>query len=184
MEKKRCFIAVKFPDINEIKETLSLLINKYDVRVKLVDPSLYHFTIFFLGDIVDQQISMIRSNFNTFNLDSFTLGIKNPGSIPPKRLNKTRVLFLEPNIGKGKLSMIQKQIINILEKSGFSAPNRIFLPHLTVARIKGGREIAPFTQEWLSCNFSEFTTQITQVSFVHSTLTSEGPIYKDLYSFS
>lgn len=182
---KRCFLAIKIPYIQDFKQRLENLSADINVKLKIVDPDLYHFTLHFFGDISDQDIEKIKLSLDKLHFTPFQLDLKGTGVIPNNNFRKARVLYVNSQLGSNDLLTIQKDVEGRLRNAGFSVNKRSYLPHLTVARIRGGKDVEKIAQLWNNQNdFNSHQFEIREIVLVHSTLTNSGPIYQDLFTFS
>jgi 2'-5' RNA ligase len=156
-----------------------------NVKLKIVDPELYHFTLHFFGDISDSDIDKIRLALDGLDFTPFQLDLKGTGVIPNKNYRKARVLYVNPRLGSHELLTIQKKIEGRLRNAGFQVNKRSYLPHLTVSRIRGGRDVEKIAMLWSNQDdLISHQFEISEIVLVHSTLTNSGPMYQDLITFS
>lgn len=188
MEEKRsrCFLAIKIPefrkDINKIIKSIS---ENMEVKLKIIDPKLYHFTLHFFGDIYNSEIEKIISLMDEIDLSPFELSIEGTGSFPKNRLNKTRVLYLDIKDGYDEIRQLNRQIRTCLEKADFKIEARPYSPHLTVSRIRYGKQLTQLATQWRKLDLGELVRfKIESIELMESTLTPQGPIYRVLKKFT
>ncbi|MHA2031872.1 MAG: RNA 2',3'-cyclic phosphodiesterase [Candidatus Kariarchaeaceae archaeon] len=184
MDKQRCFFAIKAEPVDTYFNFLSKIRNEYDVKIKLVDPNNYHFTLHFFGDLSDQKISQVHQSFQSMEFNRFEFELKKTGSLPKNKTNRTRVLFISPESGKNKVEEIAKRVTDIVSLNDFEIPKRKFTPHLTICRIRSGNQIGDFTKRWLNTEFEPVKMECTKLSLLKSDLTSSGPLYTPLYEYT
>ena len=176
----RTFIAVEVPE--EVKEKLGQYINTlkglFDDVVKWVPEKNLHFTIKFLGDIKQSDMSAIEECVSTTVSDfiPFTLEISSIGFFPSEY--KPRVLWVGTDAGADKLLEIYQYLENCLENKGFHRDSKTFSSHLTIGRVRRNRklilpEIFPY--------FNLVAFNVNELSVIKSTLTPAGPIYEKLF---
>lgn len=184
MVKKRCFLAIRIPSINQYNNVITQLKKDLDVRLKPVDPDLYHLTLHFFGDISSQQIQLINESFKSINFDPFQIKLGGTNIIPPNAPHKVRVLFVNIIDGAYQLKNLVEKINKILSQAGFKVKRRQYLPHLTVARVKGGKNKKKLAKIWLEGqDFEELTVDVDRIELVHSVLTPQGPNYTTLSTY-
>jgi 2'-5' RNA ligase len=139
-------------------------------KIKYIDHSQFHITVFFLGDIEQTQADnvkdlILKTSFEKnsileFNELSYFPNIKRPNVI---------VLKSSPNL---YLNEFVKDFNRSLSALGFKR-DKGWLPHITIGRVKEHFK----TSEFL---IAPFKAKIENLSFYKSTLTSSGPIYEKL----
>ena len=180
---KRCFLAVKFQETEQYVDLINQISKNLDVSLKITNTDNYHFTLHFFGDIDETQESKLIQHFNQFTFSSFPLLIGNTMSFPKDRLNRTRVLGVEPTKGREDLIALQSAIAKELAELGFQLDKRTYSPHLTISRIKSGKDIRDLTQAWINSDLQEEELNVDHFSLYQSTLTSAGSIYQILADF-
>ncbi len=135
-----------------------------------------HLTLFFFGDIDDQEISVVEDLMDRIipPFKPFPMRVSGIGLFPSKGL--PRVVWLKCE-GSEVLNLYEKLNVE-LKKHGFAFQER-FTPHLTVGRLKGipkncGEVISNITYEPVSfeCN---------TVELFSSTLTHNGSVYSSVH---
>lgn len=180
---KRCFLAVKFQETEQYVDQINLISKNLNVRLKITKSENYHFTLHFFGDIDETQEETLIQHFEEFTFSPFTLVIGRTMSFPNNRLNKTRVLGVQPTKGRMELIELQSKIAKELSTLGFKPDNRSYSPHLTISRIKSGEDIYSLTKTWLDSELYEEKILIDHFSLYQSTLTKTGSIYQILSDF-
>jgi len=182
---QRTFIAFKIEAGKEMMDCIGQLRDALRMeKIKWVDPGSLHITLRFLGNSSPQQVSSI------INLLNGTVH----GSPPPemvfrglgvfRTIRDPRVLWIgiDPS---PVLQDIRSNIDRRLSGLGFPAEERIFRPHLTLARIKiiSDKEVL----RDLIGEYRDFTYQknlMEELIFYESILRSGGPEYLALERFS
>lgn len=181
--KHRCFLAVRVPAFYEVQKTLDHYQNDLKIKLKIVDPVLYHYTLHFFGDISQEEIEIVQNAFNDFHFDPFSLAVENVGYIPNNKPAKARVLYLSCTKGEYELVELAKRVRSIVSQNKFKVKKQSFLPHLTVARVKSGYDIQKAVQRWLDYEFQVITHEVNEIELIKSELTSTGPTYSTLFKF-
>jgi len=184
----RAFIALELSE--EIKEELSRLeaeLKKSDADVKWVKPENIHLTIKFLGNIQEttegnkiEQIKKILDGISSqtkpFGISLFKLGV-----FPS--LDYPRVIWT--GIDKNGNAFAEKIAVLIeekLEMVGFPKEKRPFSAHLTLGRVRSGRNKAELKQKVSSLVVQIKSCTINHATLFQSTLTPRGAIYTPLYT--
>jgi 2'-5' RNA ligase len=83
--------------------------------------------------------------------------------------------------GADQLGIISGKLNECLADLGFEPETRKFSPHITIARVKGGRNKEKVKQAILDYQNVEFGEQpVTSIKLKKSVLTPQGPVYSDV----
>ena len=169
----RAFIALELPEAMAL-ETAALsrqLSRVLDARI--VDPGNHHLTLAFLGDIDEYgaEAAIVA-------IDEACAG-RPPVLLEARGLatfgrGKEKVLVLELD-GNPELTALAAAVRERLSEHWVSYDEKSFRPHVTLARRAHLTEdlgLLTLPQSAWACDVTLFT----------STLTSDGPIYKELYT--
>jgi len=161
----RCFVAVDFED----PELLDSLVRAQDLLrgtgadLKVVERENIHLTMRFLGDVREGLLAELR-------------GL---GTFP--NLRRPRVVWVGLTKGADELAEIFRRLESGLLGLGFRPEGRGFSPHITLARVRSGRN-REMLAEQVSRNadeeFGEFTVRYIRLK--KSVLTPKGPIYSTI----
>lgn len=183
-ETKRCFFGIKIPAISKFKNNLREITKSLDVKLIIVNPINYHFTIHFFGDITDDQINMINNHFIDFHFNSFNLELYGTGIIPKNNPMKARILYVNTLLGTDKLKNLVMNVQKNLADLGFDIKRQNFLPHITVARPKYGKDMNKLSNKWLELKNESFKIiKCENITLMSSVLTKSGPIYSDIANY-
>lgn len=183
----RLFIAAQLPPYikTKIYDVYSqLLPSTFPFKIKWVSKDNLHITLLFLGNVEVDKLSELKKILKTVsnNFSKITVTIENFGFFPEDKL--PRVFYVKVN-DQGQL----KKIVNFLAERIsclFTLRKRNeFYPHITVARIKRYKktELTPFINNLSNLKIVD-NFVIEEITLFKSTLTSSGPLYKDLVTFS
>jgi len=180
----RSFIAFDIEDESVLKriEDMQSLLAKTGADLKLVKPQNVHITLRFLGNITPPMIEKVFEEMRKVQFRPFDIKICGMGVFP--HLRYPRVLWVGIREGADKLRDIFNQLEPHLQSLGFKADSRGFSPHLTIARVRSGRnkgELAKFVNENLNYEFGTVRAECLRLK--RSDLTPKGPIYSTLKEF-
>ncbi len=184
MAGKRCFLGIKVAPFSNYENWLRSIIEDLNVHLKIVNPERYHFTIHFFGDIEDNEVHRIDSALDDYTFNAFKLKLSGTGIIPNDKPHRVRVLYVNTSTGTEDLTRLVSEVQSILRRNGFNVQKKRFLPHLTIARIKRGKELDRLSARWLELHLDDDQwVKVDQFSLIQSTLTSQGPIYNNLHTY-
>ena len=178
----RAFISVDFTDklIQERIKDLQDEISSSGAHLRLVNTEILHITLEFLGDITEDQVTVVKEVLEELKFGLIKLNVKNPNVLPNE--NYIRVVYCELDGDIEPLKEIQKTLREKLRINGFKVDNRPFKPHLTIARVKSAKnrkELIRVIKQLseVSCGIQEINT----VNLKQSILKPEGPQYTKLH---
>jgi len=148
--------------------------------LKLVEPPNIHVTMKFLGEISDDRIAPVSEALGRAAAETkqFDIGVKGIGVFP--NLGYIRVVWAGVSGGREEVITLQRKIDRELQSIGFN-PEKNFVPHLTVARVKTAKnkeKLASFIREMGDAEFG--TSRVRSIELKQSKLTPRGPIYSTL----
>ncbi|MEA1993253.1 MAG: RNA 2',3'-cyclic phosphodiesterase [Euryarchaeota archaeon] len=177
----RSFVAVDLDESlrSKILDLQSRIGGKH-MRIKFVEPENLHFTLKFLGDVEKRKIDEI---YKTLKRDvkgqaPFEISLKGLGAFPS--FSYSKVLWVGTENKNNPMTVIANKLNNDLTSLGFKKGKK-FMPHLTIARIKGAKNKEKFLQilDGLK-NETIGRMTVDTVVIKKSDLTPQGPIYSNL----
>lgn len=150
--------------------------------LKLVEPQNIHITIRFLGNITPATAKKIHEEMKQIQFIPFNVQIKGVGAFPNP--NYSRVVWAGITTGADQLKNVFSQLEPRLQKLGFTPDTRGFSPHLTIARVRSGRnkqQLAKFITENADYEFGNVNAKCLRLK--KSNLTPRGPVYSTLKEF-
>ncbi|MBI2183775.1 MAG: RNA 2',3'-cyclic phosphodiesterase [Thaumarchaeota archaeon] len=177
----RVFVAIDVgaDDIVDRLRQVQENIIRTGADVKLVEPHNMHFTVKFLGEVSEAVVHQVENGLSTLSFKAFNVKYRGLGVFPsPKRIS---VIWagVEPDSAV-KLNEVAEGVNGALRE--FSGNDRdSFQPHVTIARVKSGRERERLLEEvqgYSDTFFGEET--VSSLKLKKSDLTPKGPIYADL----
>jgi len=180
-EMIRAFIAFDIDNdlvLKRLSEAQKMLINT-GADLKLVEPQNIHVTMRFLGDISPSSVDVIYEEMKKITFELFDIELKGLGAFPTLRY--ARVVWVGIQKGAQELRNVFSQLEPRLQRLGFRPDPKGFSPHLTIARVKSGRnkvELARHVEEM--ANYECGTIKAEYLRLKKSMLTPKGPIYSTL----
>jgi 2'-5' RNA ligase len=183
-ESIRSFIAFDMNSESALKRITDVqnLIVKSGADLKLVEPKNIHITLRFLGNITPPTVEKIFEEMKKVQFTPFDVKISGIGAFP--NVSYPRVVWAGMTEGADQLRNIFSQLEPRLQSLGFTPDPKGFSPHLTIARVKSGRnkaELAKFITENANYEFGIVRAECLRLK--KSDLTPKGPIYSTLKEF-
>jgi len=183
-ESIRSFIAFDMDNESVLKKITEIqgLLARTGADLKLVEPKNIHVTLRFLGNITPATADKIHEEMKKVQFTPFTVKIHGTGAFPDMRY--PRVAWAGITEGADRLRSIFNQLEPHLRSLGFAPDSKGFSPHLTIARVKSGRnkaELAKCLTE--NANYEFGTINAVCLRLKRSELTPRGPIYSTLKEF-
>ena len=184
----RAFLSydISEPPFIERVRSLQSDLTKTGADLKLVNPSILHFTIHFLGEIDEidkrQIIDSLNGHVNGFEAK---ISFRGMGAFPDVR--RFSVVWLGIDQASTRLLEEQSRIVSeLLKPIGTlrKENEERFSPHVTIARVRSGRnkeKLAEFIKAHRSNDFG--SSEIKNLRLKLSMLTPAGPEYSDLHVF-
>ena len=179
----RAFIAVDVPE--ELKTKIIDIQKQFkDFDIKFVEKENFHFNLKFLGEIPDNSIEKIRKTLEDIveKYEPFNLSIKNLGAFPS--LNYIRVIWIGVSDGYNTISALADEIDEFLTEF-VPKENRKFEPHLTIGRVRSGRnreELVKIVKRLESIEIG--VMRVKEIKLMKSDLSRAGPKYTEVFSVS
>ncbi|MEM0021140.1 MAG: RNA 2',3'-cyclic phosphodiesterase [Fervidicoccaceae archaeon] len=180
---KRVFIAVEVKNpalINKLIE-IERSIEYLGVPIKMVEPENLHITLVFIGEVEEDIVEEIKSAISEVVSPPISAQLVGMGAFPT--IHSPRVVWVGIKRGSQEIVQLQKKVESALREHRISfEKERNFVPHLTLGRVKGKRNIeklASFIEKNADMVFGD--EEFNEIKLKESILTPKGPIYKDLF---
>jgi 2'-5' RNA ligase len=183
-ESIRSFLAFDIENnmvLNRFSTTQNQLVQT-GADLKLVEPQNIHITIRFLGNITPAMAETISAEMKKIQFTPFTVQIKGLGAFPNP--NYSRVIWAGITTGANQLKNVFSQLEPQLRGLGFKPDSKGFSPHLTIARVRSGRnkqQLAKFITENANYEFGAVNAKCLRLK--KSDLTPRGPVYSTIKEF-
>ena len=173
----RTFVSLNLDEktrkiVSEYLDKFKSLLDDRDIKkIKWEPEDKFHITLFFIGDINESMKDNLINDLNEIsNLEigeiNFTL--KNINAFPD--LKNPRVLFVDCINKDTKLSVLYKNVIDIMTKNGLKQDKRL-KPHITIGRVRKNENVH-LDNVSVVCNNEKFV--IRDLFLMNSLLSSEG----------
>ncbi|NIP67046.1 RNA 2',3'-cyclic phosphodiesterase [Candidatus Bathyarchaeota archaeon] len=180
-ETIRSFISFDLDDesvLRELSEAQDRLVDT-GANLKLVKLENIHATVRFLGNIRHDMVDAIHKSMEEVDFTPFDVELNGLGVFPNMRY--IRVVWAGIQKGAHEIREVFDQLEPRLRKLGFKPDSKGFSPHLTIARVKSGRnkeELVRCVKEQADREFGVFQGECLRLK--KSVLTPKGPNYSTL----
>jgi 2'-5' RNA ligase len=138
-----------------------------------------HLTVRFLGDISPPMVDAIYEEMKQLSFALFEVELRGLGVFP--KLSYPRVVWAGIKKGAEELTNVFEQLEPRLRGLGFKHDTKGFSPHLTIARVRTGRnkaQLIKLIQELEDYKFGAVKAKCLRLK--KSVLTPKSPIYTTL----
>ena len=143
-----------------------------------------HLTLKFLGEVGNDKIETIKTILDNIAVGerSFQISLNGVGLFPNADFPK--IVWVGLGKGSGEASHIAVKIDEELSKIGFQRESRLFVSHLTLGRLRSGKNRDALKEKILSVPHSPESHKpeiINSIILFKSTLTPQGSIYEKVH---
>jgi 2'-5' RNA ligase len=149
--------------------------------VSWVRPEGIHLTLQFLGEVDPDRIEGIASKAEECvkAIGPFTIGIRGCGGFPHAR--HPRVIWIGVDDPSGEIKKLQARVERGMEEMGFAREGRDYTPHLTIGRLRSGKERGGVAQALETMKESDLgTMEVREICLFRSHLKPTGAEYTKL----
>ena len=170
----RTFISINISEEirKEIKKIQDFLPEFFGKKTELEN---LHLTLKFLGEVEEKTVEEIKEKLREIKIEKFKTEIDEIGIFSP---NFIRIVWLHMK----DCDNLQKQIDNALKN--LFEPEKRFMSHLTIARIKGIKDKKRFLQDLEKIKIEKIKFKVDKFYLMKSELTAEGPRYSVLEEYN
>ena len=181
-EKIRSFIAVDMTDNAVLQRIVDCQteLARTGADLKLVEPENIHATLRFLGEVQAPLLDQVRRELAQLAFQPFTVELRGVGAFPnPRRPN---VVWVGITKGGEELQGIFSRLEPRLRGLGFPADRKGFSPHITISRVKSGRNRDALYSSITDLSDKEFGSMtVESIRLKKSILTPKGPVYSTIH---
>jgi 2'-5' RNA ligase len=180
----RSFLAfdIENDDVRKRLSSAQTRLAQTGADVKLVETENIHVTMRFLGNVSIGMIEKIFEEMKKTEFKPFNVQIQGLGVFPS--LNYPRVVWAGITEGEEQLRDVFTQIEPRLRTLGFAPDPKGFSPHLTIARVRSGRNKTQLAEFIIKNAKHEFgTIKAECLRLKKSALSPKGPTYSTLKEF-
>ncbi len=160
-----------------------------DLRgLSFVKEEAMHLTLKFLGEVQDENYEAVVNVIkNAGQLDRpFKIEVLGAGVFP--NWKKPKVIWVGVRELENRLENLAEEFEKSFELVGIARESRKFVPHLTIARVRGNEGLKPtlipiavkLVEQKADCSFGQ--QEVTGVNLMKSILTPTGAVYSTLLS--
>lgn len=174
----RLFVAIPIPDI--LRQRL-LAISTGVRGARWVRPEGMHITLFFAGETDREQARDLDTELEAISLPPFELSCRGLGYFE----RGTRINAVWAGIeANDTLTYLHNRVETAAVKAGFERENRKYKPHITLARLKGGRadDVGPWIETHDHLSAPPFT--VDRFTLYRSHLAREGAMYEPMVNYA
>jgi len=154
-----------------------LLLTHADLR--FVDPKSIHITLLFLGEVDEKITKEMCKVLNGKELSPKRIRLEGLGLFPS--VSRPNVVWLGVTSGIEELNIAADKVAALLKPFGFAPEERGFQAHVTIARVKSGRNKERLVEKIREMSREPIGEIITSpVRLKKSTLTPKGPVYETI----
>jgi 2'-5' RNA ligase len=170
----RAFISINISEEirKEIKKVQDFLPEFFGKKTELEN---LHLTLKFLGETSIEKLEEVKKRLREIKIEKFATEIDEIGIFAP---NFIRIVWLHMK----DCENLQKQIDNALKN--LFEPEKRFMSHLTIARIKKLKDKEGFLQDLEKIKIEKIKFKVDKFYLMKSELTAEGPRYSVLEEYN
>jgi len=182
----RAFVAIELND--EVRRGVGRIQDKLSVSgadVKWVKPKNAHLTLKFLADISETDADSIKGFLDEIaeGTPAFKTAFSHLGFFPNDR--RPRVLWVGISEGADDLKVLAGKIDDKIATLGIPKEKRGFSPHLTLGRIRSGKNLNELLSLVGSSKEYEAGELVAgEIHLIQSVLSGSGPTYTKLHTAS
>ena len=164
----RCFISINIPKqvAREIKKIQDKLPEFSGKKTELEN---FHLTLKFLSQIDEDKVEEVKKKLNEIKFEKFESEIDLIGVFSEKFI---RIIWLHLANCDNLQKIVDEKLKDLFE------PERRFMSHLTIARVKNIKDKKKFLEELKKVKIPKIKFNVNSFYLMKSELTSDGPRYE------
>jgi 2'-5' RNA ligase len=173
-------VEITEPAVLENLRRLGTTLTETGADLRLVEVKNLHITLRFLGNVPRSLIDEANGVLDTIEFQPFDVVLKGVGVFPS--MQRINVVWVGIEQGSAELLHVFSQLEPKLRRMGFKPDRRGFVPHITVARVKSGRNrdvLANTVSNVSGMEFGGFG--VDAIKLKKSVLTPKGPMYSTIH---
>jgi 2'-5' RNA ligase len=183
-EQIRSFIAFDIENDMVLKRfsAIQKLLSELNLELKIVEPQNIHVTIRFLGNISPTMVDKVHDAMKSVKFSPFQIHLYGLGVFPS--LNYPKVVWVGMTQGADQVKSLFNQLEPQIQALGFPREAHGFSPHLTIARVKTGKNkqrLAEFVTKKSEYNLGTINAYCLRLKRSH--LSPKGPTYSTLKEY-
>lgn len=182
--KKRLFLGVNLSlattrKIADVVARMQRVVDDRELRVAWIPPDNLHVTIKFLGWARAEVLPAIRDKAEewTRTRKGFELAARGVGAFPDER--HARILWVGVQDPSGALGRLVTDIEGAMAELGFERETRAYHPHVTIGRVKDGRDAEELLARHAQTDFG--SSLVREVVIYESIMKAKGSEYVALH---
>ena len=181
----RSFIAVEITEqaVLENLRRLGQTLTDTGADLRLVEVKNLHITLRFLGTVAHSLVDEVGGVLDEIAFQPFDVELRGVGVFPS--MQRVNVVWVGIERGSTELLKVFNQLEPKLRDLGFKPDRRGFVPHITVARVKSGRNRDVLANTVANVSGMEFGGfGVDAIKLKKSVLTPKGPMYSTIHEVS
>jgi RNA 2',3'-cyclic 3'-phosphodiesterase len=174
----RCFVAVDIDDplLKVALQRAQATLVATGADVKAVEEENIHITLKFLSEIPEARTAQVAELVRGITFKPFTLYFRGVGVFPAP--SKPSVVWAGVQGNASEMLAVFTELERGLKALGFEPEMRQFQPHVTLCRVRSGRNRAQLAEAVKMMQDKEFgILMVKHITLMKSVLTRSGPIY-------
>jgi 2'-5' RNA ligase len=147
--------------------------------LKPVERENIHLTLKFLGDVNEGRLGEVERVVSSLSFEPFRMTFAETGAFP--NLRRPKVIWAGVYEGIDELAEIFRDLEDGFVGLSFKREGRRFSPHVTIARVRSGRNRDELVEEVLRHREMDYGGfEVSCIKLKRSVLTPRGPVYSTL----
>jgi RNA 2',3'-cyclic 3'-phosphodiesterase len=181
----RCFVAIALPPpVRALLVRVQEALRRADADVKWVEEENLHLSLKFLWDLEDDALSRLKGilSVEALRWPALSLSYAGVGTFPER--GEPRVVWAGCGGDVERLAALAGAVERAAEQVGVPRERKPFVAHLTIGRVKSGRNVKRLQSAIASqCEVPLGREDVKEFVLYQSTLTNKGPIYESISAF-